>query len=40
MKTKHIVEYSTENAAYVEGAKMERVVQVLIVIALIAYWVF
>ncbi|QXO11178.1 hypothetical protein pEaSNUABM19_00032 [Erwinia phage pEa_SNUABM_19] len=39
MKKKYIVLYSTLNEAYIQGQKMERIVQVLIVILFILYWI-
>lgn len=37
---KYTVQYTEESQAHVEGKKMERIVQVLIAVLLVAFWVF
>jgi hypothetical protein len=39
MKQKHVVQYTTVNPAYTEGAKTTRVFQLIILVAVLA-WIF
>ena len=40
MSNKYVVEYSTENAAYIEGAKMWKAVRFLVVACTVLWLVF
>jgi hypothetical protein len=37
---KYTVQYTEESQAHVECKKMERIIQVLIAVLLVTYWVF